>query len=382
MASSATGARRGARRAGRRLARAWRRVLHGQGPALLATTALSVLLALAAVQQPDWVPLSVLVLPIILGGFLLSTRGLVLLYVAVAALTLLVAVERAAEDLPSVPRGVPVVLGGTALLVLVLNRSRRALGVLGSRGDAMLVDLRARLRAHGEVPDLPPGWAADTAQRSAHGESFSGDFVVACRSGGGGSQVALHRADPDGLLELVLVDVSGKGVDAGTRSLLLSGAFGGLLGAVPPEGFLGAANAYLLRQDWPEGFATAVHVALDLGSGAYRVSSAGHPPAARFDAGSGRWCTLEASGGPLLGIIPEPGFPSEAGHLDHGDALLLYTDGLVEEPGRDLAEGIDRLLGRADRLVAAGWAGGAERLLQSVPTGQDDDRALVLLRRA
>ena len=54
--------------------------------------------------------------------------------------------------------------------------------------------------------------------------------------------------------------MSGKGVDAGTRALLLSGAFGGLLGALPSEEFLAASNDYLLRQGWDEGFATAVHV--------------------------------------------------------------------------------------------------------------------------
>ena len=61
-----------------------------------------------------------------------------------------------------------------------------------------------------------------------------------------------------------MVDVSGKGEEAGTRALLLSGAFGGLLGALPPAEFLPAANDYLLRQDWDEGFATAVHLSLDL----------------------------------------------------------------------------------------------------------------------
>ena len=38
---------------------------------------------------------------------------------------------------------------------------------------------------------------------------------------------------PTDRLELAVVDVSGKGEEAGTRALLLSGAFGGLLGALP-----------------------------------------------------------------------------------------------------------------------------------------------------
>ena len=53
--------------------------------------------------------------------------------------------------------------------------------------------------------------------------------------------------------------------------------------------FLPAANRYLIGQDWDEGFATAAHLSLDLDTGAYLIESAGHPPTAHFDAGSGRW---------------------------------------------------------------------------------------------
>ena len=110
----------------------------------------------------------------------------------------------------------------------LLARSRGRLGVQGTRGDSMLVDLRDRLTAQGEMPALPEGWSAEVVLRSAGGASFSGDFLVATRS------------DDGQTLEVALVDVSGKGVDAGTRALLLSGAFGGLLG-------LGAARGVPAR---------------------------------------------------------------------------------------------------------------------------------------
>ena len=102
-------------------------------------------------------------------------------------------------------------------------RSREGLGLQGAPSQLMLVDLRDRIAAHGRIPGLPDGWRVESLVRSAHGEGFSGDFVVAARGGGGP------------LLEIVLVDVSGKGQEAGVRSLLLSGAFGGLLGAMPPR---------------------------------------------------------------------------------------------------------------------------------------------------
>ena len=177
---------------------------------------------------------------------------------------------------------------------------------------------------------------------------------------------------------MALVDVSGKGVDAGTRALLLSGAFGGLLGSVPHEEFLPATNRYLIRQHWEEGFATVAHVVIDLATGEYVVSVAGHPPAVQFTAGSGRWRVSEASEGPLLGIFPDAKFVSERGRLERGDALLMFTDGLIEKPGQDIAVGIDKLLGEAERLVTRGFRHGARKLIDRVAAAHNDDRAVVL----
>jgi hypothetical protein len=313
-----------------------------------------------------WFPLSSLAVVVLAGGFLLSVRSLVLLDLVVVAVVLL---EMAHAHDPGVSPGAVLVVSATAAIVHLLARSRGRLGVQGTRGDSMLVDLRDRLTAQGEMPELPEGWSAEVVLRSAGGASFSGDFLVATRS------------DDGDALEVALVDVSGKGVDAGTRALLLSGAFGGLLGSVPHEDFLPATNRYLIRQHWDEGFATVAHVMIDLASGEYVVSVAGHPPAVQFAAGSGRWRTTEASEGPLLGIFPDAKFVSERGRLDRGDALLLFTDGLIEKPGQDIAVGIDKLLGEAERLVTKGFRHGARKLIDRVAAAHNDDRAVVLVWR-
>jgi hypothetical protein len=46
--------------------------------------------------------------------------------------------------------------------------------------------------------------------------------------------------------------------------------------------------------------------------------------------------------------------------------------------------GIDRLLGEADRLVTAGFSGGAARMMRALQenAGATDDRGLVLIWRA
>ena len=69
------------------------------------------------------------------------------------------------------------------------------------------------------------------------------------------------------------------------------------------------------------------------------------------------------------------------GSLRPGDVLMLFTDGLVETADRDIAEGIDRLTGEADRYVAGGFHGAAWHLIEAVAKDVNDDRALLLICR-
>jgi hypothetical protein len=311
------------------------------------------------------VPLSVLLLPIMVSALRLTVRGVGVLLVGVAAV---VALELSGLGWSTSRIVVLVVLAVGGVFAGWVAQARQRVGGLGLRGESMLLELRDALREQGTLPPLPADWRCEVELEAAYGQSFGGDFVVS----------ALRQ---DGhTLEIALVDVSGKGIDAGTRALLCSGAFGALLGAVPPEQFLPAANTYLMRQDWIEGFATAVHLVLDLRTGAYTVESAGHPPAAQFAAGSGQWRLADADG-LALGLLPRVRYTATHGRIGSGDALLLYTDGVVETPGRDLSLGIDKLAGEAERLIGRGFTGGARRLLAAMRSGASDDRAIVMLWR-
>lgn len=340
--------------------------VRGKRIALLALLLLTGLcLVLNIVMNPAAFPTLTLVVPVVFGGLLLSPRPLIVLLIVVFGVLI-------AEDLGvgggSVHPGAYAVLLIVAGIAFQQSVDRGRLGLSIGRGEQMLIELRDRLLSQGELPPLPANWRAEVEQASAGGASFGGDFLVATLTDGGRS------------MEFVLVDVSGKGVDAGTRALMLSGALGGLLGAVPPQRFLSSANAYLLRQEWGEGFATALHLTVELSTGRYRLSNAGHPPAVHYVGGTGRWEVVEPPG-TVLGLLPDAEFGSVEGELRPYDALLLYTDGLVEVPGRDLAVGIDRLLGAAERLIPRGFDGGALRLLQDAAPTATDDRALVLLWR-
>jgi hypothetical protein len=330
---------------------------------LIALATITIVIGVSAPQSQTWFSPSAVVLTVLGGGLMLRVRSLAILLGVVGAV---VVYDSLALGFPRVGPGLIGTVVITAVLSVVLARTREQIGVQGLRGDRMLLELRDRLRKHGEMPSLPAGWASRVVLLQAGGSSFGGDFVVSVRHGS--------------TLEVALVDVSGKGVEAGTRALMLSGAFGGLLGSVEPGEFLPACNAYLHRQRWDEGFVTAVHLTVDLDSGEYAVESAGHPPVVQFDAASGKW-RVNAAKGVVLGVVPDLRCIPERGTLRPGDALLLYTDGLVETPGRDLDEGLNRLLGEAEHLVPRGFREGAQRLVKTMAASRDDDCALVVIWR-
>lgn len=336
----------------------------GQVTTLLVLVCVSVLIMLGSFSAYDRMPVSTFFLPLLFGSLLLRFWSLlVLVLVDAACVAGVVSVEGATTARTTVVATLAVF---AVVIVVAASRRRGSLPVL--MGESMLIDLRDRLRSQGELPELPSEWYAEAALRSAEGAQFAGDFLVSSRT---------LRCQS---LEVVVVDVSGKGLAAGTRALQLSGAFGGLLGALPPGQFLPAANAYLLRQNWLEGFATAIHLVVDLETGDFAVRTAGHPPALQWQAGSGKWLVHHSSG-PALGIVEDPVFERSDGRLNHGDAMLLYTDGMVETPRRDFTVGIDRLIGQADHMVSRRFDHGAVRLLNRVDSAADDRAVVVIHHR-
>ena len=93
-------------------------------------------------------------------------------------------------------------------------------------------------------------------------------------------------------------------------------------------------------------FATAVFLLLDAPSGAVRYVRAGHPSPLLLRRGGAIERLNHKS--PALGLRVEAGYTETAAHLDHGDGLLLFTDGaieLVDKQGEELGEtGLIRLL--------------------------------------
>ncbi|MFI5934454.1 SpoIIE family protein phosphatase [Actinoplanes sp. NPDC051494] len=193
------------------------------------------------------------------------------------------------------------------------------------------------------------------------------------RAAGGDWYDAIVR--PDGTVALVVGDVVGHGVTA-------SGVMGQLravlddrlsCGATIAES-LAAADRFARRL--PAAHATTVGVVvLDRVAGTLAYCTAGHPPPLVVDAG-GTTRYLPGTGGTPLGTGGE--FPVRHDRLGDGDLLLLYSDGIVERPGRTLEQG------RADlaRVAATAATGQALHAPGDTAAGRVCGQTVELLVRA
>jgi hypothetical protein len=328
--------------------------------------ALTVALLVLSLLEYRLIAVAWFAVPMLLGTLTLRHRPFVQLMTLVVVCVAVSATRESVVNGLTAGRVSTLAAMAVVASIVLYDSAHRRSGLPHTVGEAMLVDLRDRLQAQGTVPELPAGWSSFSAMQYAGGARFSGDFMVA-------------NLSDDDVLEMVLVDVCGKGVAAGTRSLQLAGALGGLIGALEPLRLFEAANDFLLRQHWDDGFATAVHVQVDLASGEYTIINGGHPPALRWCPVAGEW-EVDGARGLALGISPHPEFHRTTGSLGVGEALMFYTDGVVESRSRGVADGIEWLRTRAKDIVVSGFEATPDLIMAEVDPG--DDRAILLLARA
>ena len=122
-----------------------------------------------------------------------------------------------------------------------------------------------------------------------------------------------------------------------------------------------------------------MHLLVDLEEGSYQVTSAGHPPALRWDLASREW-VIDNARGTALGVLHAPELHVSEGRLLPGEALMFYTDGVVEARGSHIDAGIAWLQRVALDAIGPGFGGAARRIIGQVESG-DDDRAILILSR-
>jgi sigma-B regulation protein RsbU (phosphoserine phosphatase) len=141
-------------------------------------------------------------------------------------------------------------------------------------------------------------------------------------------------------LFFVLGDVSGKGVAASMLMAQLHALFRSLIGMGLPLGqIVTQANRVFCESALAGHYATLVCGSAKP-TGEVEIHNAGHCPA--IMAGHGGVLRIESTGLPL-GMFHEVDFSATRLHLDAGDTLFLYTDGLSEARRNDDEYGVDRV---------------------------------------
>jgi PAS domain S-box-containing protein len=224
-----------------------------------------------------------------------------------------------------------------------------------------------------ELPDIPGIEAAARFRPTGEGNEVGGDFYDLFETGAHGWTV-------------VMGDVCGKGPDAAAVTALARYTLrAAAMREGPPSRSLRLLNDALLRQRDDRRFCTVAYVYLEPSHGGARVSCAigGHPlPLLLRSDGN-----VEAVGAPgtLVGVLPDPKFEDHSVWLDPGDALVLYTDGVIEgRVGETLDE--DRLAQLLTAYAGAGAdaiAAGVEDVALNASGGTPrDDIAVLVLRVA
>jgi serine phosphatase RsbU (regulator of sigma subunit) len=181
---------------------------------------------------------------------------------------------------------------------------------------------------------------------------------------------------------LVIGDVMGRGVRAAATMGQLRTAIRAFATLdLEPAEVLTHLNELVLQLT-DEQIVTCVYAQFDPADGSLVLANAGHPPAIVI-ATDGLVTTVPTALDPPLGVAATT-YGQHRIHLTYGDALLLYTDGLVENRQRSADEGITELC----RLLEADGNGAQDPealldlLLGTLTHGSehDDDVALLLVR--
>jgi PAS domain S-box-containing protein len=225
-----------------------------------------------------------------------------------------------------------------------------------------------------ELPEIPGIEAAARFLPTGEGSEVGGDFYDLFESGRRGWTV-------------VMGDVCGKGADAAAVTALARYTLRtAAMGQSVPSRSLRMLNEALLRQRDDRRFCTVAYAYLEVRDGGARmgIASGGHPlPLLLHPDGK-----VEPIGehGTLLGVVDDPRLEDRAVTLSPGDAVIFYTDGVIEGRGDNdvldedgLARLVSACAGRGADAIAATVEQAALRSQGGPP---DDDIAVLVLRVA
>ena len=246
------------------------------------------------------------------------------------------------------------------------------------------LELKDKLNAHGELesgrsvqlaimPDSTPkleGWQIWMYSNPAL--EVGGDLID-------------HMSVSETSLSLTLGDIAGKCLPAALMAVKIQAT----LRAIAPD-YLELSdraerlNTILMRDGLRSRFASMIHLRLESDNSEVGLVNAGHhPPILVHEEGIREL----KKGGPAIGLTQTARYPLEVFHMDEGDLLVLYSDGITEarhDTGTFYSE--DRLRELLQHTHGMDAVSLGHRILNSVEdfvrnARQSDDVSLIVIRR-
>lgn len=147
---------------------------------------------------------------------------------------------------------------------------------------------------------------------------------------------------PDGRLMLTIGDLSGHGIVAARFMAKLRHAARAYACLDPDPVAVLARLDKFLHHFSPDDFATVQVALVTPATGHVTLASAGHPPPLHHRPDGPTY--VKTNGTPPVGVFNAQTSPTRTGiEMEPGEALLFFTDGLVERRGESLDQGFQRL---------------------------------------
>lgn len=210
------------------------------------------------------------------------------------------------------------------------------------------------------------------AQVAARYEAGASDLHV------GGDWYDVGQLDEDRFV-LAVGDVVGHGLQAASTMGEIRHAFSALLATVEDLSLLVQQLDQFALEIEDARLTTMICASFDATSGAVALVSAGHPPGLIRRADG--TITEVGSGDPPLGFAADTERRVHHDVIEVGDALVLYTDGLIERPGESIDVGLARLRAALADHVPTSPEELCEALYTQVGSEHDDDVAVLALLR-
>lgn len=239
---------------------------------------------------------------------------------------------------------------------------------------------RERAKALAEHRDLVNGllrWFGSDSLPAVDGLEMEVRYLPSASHAGAGGDWYDVFFDATGDLALVVGDVSGHGSQTVAHMAEMRNTLRGLAHA----GVGGPARQLEIIDQTIETteLTTVFYALISAATGGMRYSRAGHLPAILCRPDGSVQLLSEGSDTPV-GIFPNGTRTEASVALGQDDLLVMFTDGLIEEPGRDLYDSLDELTAQV-----ASHQGSLEdlanQLISNQPSrGTGDDASILLVR--